>query len=286
MTQAVVTGDKPPRQFKAALAQMRVEGGAMPRNLERAEARIAEAAAHGADLVLLPETMDLGWTHPSSLTQAEPIPGGVPFSRLAAAAQEHAVYVCAGLTERDSEKVYNAAVLLDREGHLLLKYRKLNELDIGHKFYGQGDRLKVAQTEFGRIGVLICADAFAKGRVLSRSLGYMGADVILSPSAWAVPANHDNTESPYGGIWRHSYCPVAEEFSVWFLSVSSVGPMTAGPWQGRNCIGCSMTVDVSGKEILQGPYGVDADTILYVDVSPVPRPARGTQWETHRKQQD
>jgi len=44
---------------------------------------------------------------------------------------------------------------------------------------------------------MICADAFAKDHVLSRSLGYMGADIIISPCAWAVPADHDNLKTPY-----------------------------------------------------------------------------------------
>ena len=70
----------------------------------------------------------------------------------------------------------------------------------------------------------------------------------------------------------------AREFSVAIVSVSNVGSMVAGPWQGMKCIGCSLAIDASGEEILQGPYGIDAECILYADVSPVPRPTRGTGW--------
>jgi len=57
----------PTRPFKLALIQMLVEGGALEANVERAVSRIAEAASCGADVALLPECMDLGWTDPSSL---------------------------------------------------------------------------------------------------------------------------------------------------------------------------------------------------------------------------
>ncbi|MCC7334816.1 MAG: carbon-nitrogen hydrolase family protein [Pirellulaceae bacterium] len=265
--------------FKIALVQMLVTGGAKQENLRRAELAIAEAAGQGAQLVLLPETLDLGWTHPSAKEQAEAIPGGEPYERLSAAAKQHGVFVCAGLTERERMQVFNSAVLIDDSGQLLLKHHKLNELEIGHEFYAQGDRLSVVQTRLGAIGVMICADGFACDQVLSRSLCYMGADIILSPSAWARPATHDNIADPYGSVWRNAYLPVARDYSVWFASASCVGPMTAGPWRGRNCIGCSMVVDAEGREVLQGPYGADAETILYADIRLAPRPARGTEWQ-------
>ncbi|MCJ8328388.1 MAG: carbon-nitrogen hydrolase family protein, partial [Lentisphaeria bacterium] len=168
----------------------------------------------------------------------------------------------------------------------LCKHRKLNELDIGHEYYAQGDRLNVAETEFGTFGLMICADGFAKDNVISRSLCYMGADIILSPSAWAVPADHDNEKEPYGDIWRKVYTQIAKEFSTAVVGVSNVGLITDGPWKDRLCIGCSLAIDASGNEILQAPYGVDAECILYIDVKPIQRPARGTDWNKHFKEND
>ncbi len=62
--------------FKLALVQMNVVGGELDLNLRHAAKRIAEAASKGAHLALLPEVMDLGWTHPSAKTMAYPVPGG------------------------------------------------------------------------------------------------------------------------------------------------------------------------------------------------------------------
>jgi predicted amidohydrolase len=106
----------------------------------------------------------------------------------------------------------------------------------------------------------------------------MGADVILSPSAWAVPADYDNERTPYGAEWLDCYVPVAREFGLWVAGVSNVGPVSAGPWAGRRCIGCSLVIGPDGRQVLKGPYGQDAETVLYADVTPHRRAVRGSCW--------
>ncbi len=154
---------------------MTVEPGAPERNLARAAGRTAEAAQAGAQIVLLPEALDCGWTHPSARELAGAIPGGGAFEALRTAAAQCRVHLCAGIIERSGDCLYNSAVFLSPDGELLLHHRKLNELDFARALYSRGDRLGVAETEFGRIGLMICADAFAEGLVISRSLGHMGA---------------------------------------------------------------------------------------------------------------
>lgn len=267
-----------PKPFKLAMIQMEVRGGELDWNLNHALEQIEKAVSQGADIILLPECMDLGWTHPSSLTLADEIPEGRVCRELAKAAKKHAVYICVGLTEKTNDSIYNSAVLINPQGKVILKHRKLNELEIGHPYYAQGDRLHVAETAFGTIGVMICADGFAKDQVITRSLCYMGADVILSPCAWARPADHDNIEDPYGGVWRAAYKPVAREFSTAIYGTSNIGPISDGPWKGRKCVGCSLAIDAHGEELFQGPYGEDC--ILFTEVIPVKRPTRGTGWDS------
>ncbi len=265
--------------FRLALIQMRVEGGAKDANLARAEKSIAQAAWAGAQVILLPEALNCGWTHRSARTLADEIPSGESCARLRKAARKHRVFICAGLVERDGEQCFNSAVFINPRGEILLHHRKLNELDIAHDLYAQGDRLAVARTELGAIGVMICADAFARGQVVSRTLGLMGADVILSPCAWAVPADYNNDLDPYGQLWLDNYCGVARDFRVWIAGCSNVGVLNDGPWAGRHCIGCSLVIGPDGEVVKRGPFGVEAETTLLVDVSPVPRPARGDAWE-------
>ena len=186
--------------------------------------------------------------------------------------------------EKDKDKIYNAAVIIDPSGQVILTHRKLNELDIAHDLYDQGDKLNVVHTPLGTLGLYICADATARGNVLSEALGYMGADIILSPSAWAVPPDFDNDATPYGDTWRKVYEPVSRKFDLWVIGVSNVGKVEAGPWRDWNCIGSSLVYAPGGKEILQAPFGENADTIIYVDIKLTNRPARGTKWgEYHNK---
>ena len=269
------------KPFKLAVAQMSVIGGDRKANLNHAGEMIAEAADQGAQFILLPEAMDLGWTDPSALNQAEPVPEGKTARFLSELAKKHEVYICSGLIEKDGETVYNSAIIVDPHGEVILLHRKINELGIGHPYYALGDRLNVCHTEFGTIGLMICADASTGDHVIPRALAYMGADVILSPSSWAVRADHDNGKEPYGGMWRDAYKPVAKDFRVWIASCSNVGWMTGGPWKGWKGIGCSMVIGPDGQEVLNAPYGEDADTILYVEIKPEPRPGQGTTWHQY-----
>lgn len=254
------------KEYTLAMVQMEVVGGEQELNLATAERKIREAAEHGAQITLLPEAMDFGWTHSSAREGAGPIPGGRSFEALSKAAKENDIYVCAGIIERDEDKLYNSAVIIDRDGKLLIRHRKLNELDFAHPLYNLGNLLNVAETELGRLGLLICADANAADFTLSKSLGMMGADIILSPSAWAVPPDHDNVADPYGSLWISAYRPISKIFNLWFVGVSNVGVLSDGAWTGWDCIGSSLAIDPDGNMVVQGPYGSDADTIIYIDV--------------------
>ncbi|BCS33750.1 beta-alanine synthetase [Luteitalea sp. TBR-22] len=256
-----------PTHLRLALAQLRIVPGEREATLARALARIDEAAAAGADLVLLPEALPLGWMAPDSARLADAIPDGPTCAAFRAAARRAGVWVCSGIVERAEAAVYNAAVLIDDTGVVRLHHRKINELDIAAGTYARGDRLGVTESPWGRLGLLICADAFAEGEVISRTLARMGARLLLSPCAWAVPPDHDNAATPYGELWRRCYGAVARDEHVWVAGASNVGPITAGAWAGHACIGCSLVVAPSGTSVLQGPYGADADALLLVDVA-------------------
>lgn len=258
---------------------MCVEGGNKSANLSHAAELVVEAAAHGAEVVVLPEAMPLGWTHSSAQTLSDEIPGGESCCMLQEAARRYRLHICSGLTERADDKVFNAAILIDPQSEVILHQRKLNELEIAHDLYALGDRLQVAHTSLGTIGVMICADAFARGQIVGRTLGLMGAQIILSPCAWAVPPDHDQAKEPYGKLWLDNYQPVARDFGIWIAGVSNVGWISDGPWTGRKCIGCSLLIGPDGSVALQGPYGHEAETILYASVTLPPPAAQGTGWE-------
>ncbi len=247
---------------------MLVLPGDMAGNLARAADRIATAAARGADVVLLPEALDCGWAHPSARHLAGPVPEGDPCRLLRLAAQQRGVFVCAGLVERVGSQFFNAAVLIDPRGRVILQHRKIYELEFARKLYACGDRLGVVETPWGKAGLMICADAFAPGQVISRTLGLMGARFILSPCAWAVPADHDPQREPYGQLWLDNYGPVVRDFGLTIAGCSNVGPVTAGEWAGRKCIGSSLVCSPVVPVAARGTYGDSADEILMVRVEP------------------
>ncbi|HXG47398.1 MAG TPA: carbon-nitrogen hydrolase family protein [Methylomirabilota bacterium] len=260
-------------RLRLGLIQMRLEPGQKARNLRHACGLLESAAEGGAQVAVLPEAMPLGWTDPSARQHAEAIPEGETCRALAEVARRRHLWICSGLIERADGQLFNAGVLIDPTGRVVLHHRKIHELAIATDLYARGDRLGVADTPWGRVGVMICADAFIEGLVISRTLGAMGARLILSPCAWAVPAGHDNAREPYGQLWRDSYGPVARQFRLWIVGVSNVGPIAAGPWAGRRCIGCSLAVGPDGRPALQGPYGDAAESILYLDVTLPPASA-------------
>ena len=111
------------RKFSLGMGQMLVEGGDVEANLRRATHMIQEAARQGCRIVVLPECLDLGWTYPGARELAQPIPGAFS-ERLCDAARRAQIYVVAGLTERAHDRIYNAAILIDPKGDILLKHRK------------------------------------------------------------------------------------------------------------------------------------------------------------------
>jgi len=253
---------------------MLVKGGKPEANLGRAVQMIHDAGGQDCQFIVLPECLDLGWMHPSAHDLAQPIPGPHT-ARLSEAAQSAGIYVVAGLTERSRDDLYNAAVLISPEGEILLKHRKINEVTTAPKLYSIGDSLGVAKTPLGTVAINICADNFPNSLALAHSLARMGAQILLSPTAWAVDADHDNEKTPYGGEWKHSYTTLARLYDMPVVGVSNVGWIDAGPCEGKKCIGSSLAVDSGGDILLEGPHGEDAESLMVVEVEIKPAVAAG-----------
>jgi predicted amidohydrolase len=131
------------------------------------------------DLILLGETITWAGVRGSFAGAAEPVPGPTT-DRLAEVARRRKTYLAAGLVEREGTALYNTAVLIDRAGRVAGKYRKVNlpfvEAEGG---LTPGNGYPVFQTDFGKVGMMICWDsAFADP---ARSLALQGAELILAP---------------------------------------------------------------------------------------------------------
>lgn len=260
------------------MAQIEVSPGDPEANLSRIIDACEQLKSKNCDWILFPECSDLGWCQTTSPEMASQTSNKF-LKRLQGLSHELNIYITCGLSECMDGGIYNSAITFAPEIGIIHKYSKIYELDLAHQNYKQGKKLDVFHTPFGTIGVLICADAFAEHQSLLRSLCYMGADIILSPCAWAVPPSYDNELNPYGALWQDTYQPVANKFKVWIAAVSNVGKIKSGEWAGYECIGCSLLVNSDGEIVHKGPFGRGATHLSVHEVSVVDRPKRGTQWD-------
>jgi hypothetical protein len=262
------------KKIKVGMGQLLVEGGEPERNLERACKMIEEAAQRKCDIVLLPECLDLAWTHPSAKTEAQPIPGDRS-ALLCQKARENKIYVCAGLTEHDKDRVYNAAVLINSDGEIILKYRKINVLVVGQQFYSIGQSLSVVETPYGIIGVNICSDNYMDGLVIGHTLARMGAQIILSPSSWTVDYHFTEDQDPYGEKWIKPYSILAKLYDLVIIGTTSVGVIVGGPYEGKKMVGCSLAVGKNGI-LARGQYNEFAGELVTIEFNVPERCEKGT----------
>jgi predicted amidohydrolase len=132
-----------------------------------------------SDIVLLPEGSTVIGTGKPYAEVAESVPGPTT-ARLGAFAKKRRTYVAAGIYEREGPAIYNTAVLIDRGGNLIGKYRKVylprEEVEAG---LTPGSDYPVFRTDFGTVGMMICYDQFFPDP--ARALTLKGAEIILLP---------------------------------------------------------------------------------------------------------
>lgn len=262
--------------LSVALIQMRVVADDYAANFARADQLIGQALAEKpAQIALLPECMDIGWGNPRARELAEPIPGRY-FQALADLAIKHRVWIVSGLTERDGDRTYNSAVMISDAGELVSRHRKINVCYDVTDVYDIGNILAAADTPFGRIGVDICADNFISNLAIGHTLARMGAQIILSPTSWAVSPDHDNAKTPYGSDWTVPYGELSRLYDISIAGVSNVGPVTCGQRTGWSSIGNSMAYGPGGQALVTLPFGEDAECTAVVDLPVKESMAHGT----------
>lgn len=173
---ALVKAQPPaPRRARIAAARLRPKGDDP---LARFIA-LARQAPEGTDLILLPEGATVVGTGRTYADVAEPVPGPSTM-RLGELARAKKAWIAAGLYEREGAAVYNVSVLIDREGRYAGKYRKVyiprEELEGG---IAAGNDYPVFDTDFGRVGMMICWDVQYADP--ARALALRGAELILMP---------------------------------------------------------------------------------------------------------
>jgi hypothetical protein len=141
------------KTVRLAVCQILVIDSDREGNFRRIEYALDQAEAQGAQIAVFPESSILGWENPEAHRLAAPIPGA-DSDRIAALARKHKIMIAIGLDEKDGDKLYDSAILVDKSGKLLWKHRKINVLaELMTPPYSEGkpEGIGVVETEFGRI---------------------------------------------------------------------------------------------------------------------------------------
>jgi N-carbamoylputrescine amidase len=272
-----------PAKYTVGLVQMAMSADP-DANLKAAVARVAEAAAAGAQLVCLPELFRSRYFAQSedaaAFDLAESVPGPST-EALGKAAQQAGVVVIAPVFERRAPGLYhNSAAVIDADGRVVGMYRKMHIPDdpaYYEKFYfTPGDLgFRAFDTRVGRVGALVCWDQwYPEG---ARLTALQGAVILLYPTAigW-----HPQEKATHGAAqldaWRTIQRSHAIANGCYVAAVNRVGhERPGGGGDGIEFWGSSFFADPFGTVLAEAP--ADRETILLgtVDVARVEEVRRG-----------
>jgi len=173
-------------EITVALAQMAIVPGEPGQNEATARAMAAEAAAQGANLLLLPELWATGYDLDRANTYAAPLDHGA-FAQMAGLARAHRLYVAGTALEANpSGRPFNTAALYGPDGERVGAYRKVHLwAPLGEvEHMTAGDALPTFDLPWGRVALAICYDL--RFPELWRCYTDAGAQLILIPAEWPV----------------------------------------------------------------------------------------------------
>lgn len=263
------------RPVRVSIIQQRATD--VPReNLDSTIARIHQAADGGAQIV---STQELFLTPYFCQTEdhahfglAEPIPGPTT-QALAQVARERQIVIVASLFEKRAEGLYhNTAVVLDADGSLVGKYRKMHIPDdplFYEKFYfTPGDLgFKSFATRYGRIGVLVCWDQwYPEG---ARLTALSGAQILFLPTAigWQPPEKAEYGERQHDS-WETIQRSHAIANGIFVAAPNRVG-FESGPTHGIEFWGQSFIADPSGRILSKGSIANEEIVTADCDLSQI-----------------
>ena len=250
--------------LRIAMVQMNVADGNLVQNMKYADRSIRKAAKMNVDMICFPEAADLGWLCQSAREDALTIPGKYT-DMLSGLSKKYNVWISGGCLEKDGDKTYNSCFLIDRTGKIVLKYRKINTLpDLTAHLYDRGtaDGIMVVETEFGVIGMTICADN--SNIEYPEMVADLGAWLLITPHGYAAEEDDlaDNAITFMNRIKN-----IAEKTNLWVVGTNTgLSLVAGGKWKGYLHSGCSTIANPKGKAVAIGRFK-ENDLIIY-DIPP------------------
>jgi len=218
-------------------------------NIDKVKELIKKNGKNSYDLIVLPEFFDAGINLKNNefIEYAEVESNSIVLKELAQVAREYNSYVhCGGVLFKENGKCYNRTYFLNRDGSVLAKYDKIHLFDYFGGNEGSytypGDKIKVVDTDFGKIGLAICFDLRYPAHFTK--LVRQGAELFVAPAAWSVVKKApEEYKKQFIENWRTINKARAFDNAAFLITANNAGdmhPMFSG-------IGHSMIVDYEGK---------------------------------------
>src|SRR5215207_7513659 len=228
-------------------------------NVRRSIELIEEAAAAGAQLLVLPELCNTGYVFESRAEArrlAETIPDGFTKDAWMQAAARLGIHLVAGITERAGDNLYNSAVVIGPDG-LIGRYRKAHLWADEALFFTSGDLgFPVFDTPIGRIGCHICYDCWFPESF--RLAALQGAEILCVPTNWVpIPGQLPDRQAMANVL----VMAAAHTNSIFVAAANRIGTERGQPF-----IGQSLIVSHTGWPVA-GPASPDREEIVMATVN-------------------
>ncbi len=234
-------------------------------NLSKAEAMVREAAANGANIVLLQELFESLYfpqlEREDLFALAHPLKNHPFLERFGALAGELGVVLPVSFFEKANQTYFNSLMMFDADGSNLGVYRKSHIPDgpgYEEKYYfNVGDTgFKSWRTKFGTVGVAICWDQWFPEA--ARSMALQGADLLLYPTAiGSEPQEAGGLETK--AMWRRAMVGHAVSNSCYVAAANRVGPEDDATFYGG-----SFVSDYMGEMLTEADEV--SETVIYADL--------------------
>jgi len=245
-------------------------------NIKRLEKNIRDVTAKGAELIVLQELHNSLYFCQTEETDifdlAEPIPGPST-DKFGNLAKELGVVIVTSLFEKRAPGLYhNTAVVLEKDGTIAGKYRKMHIPDdpaYYEKFYfTPGDiGFEPINTSVGRLGVLVCWDQwYPEG---ARLMAMKGAEILIYPTAIGWESTDSQEEkSRQKDAWTILQRGHAVANGLPVVSVNRVGHETdpSNMTNGIQFWGNSFVAGPQGEILIEAPTDMEANLIADIDL--------------------
>jgi predicted amidohydrolase len=233
-------------------------------NLARAAALVADAAGQHAGLIVLPELFASLGRNAAMRDAAEPLEGPTVGWASALARHHHCSIVAGSFIERENDELFNTSVLIDPDGAVITRYRKVHLFDIGVEgatsresdTFSAGDDAVVAPMPDGtNLGLTICYDL--RFPELFRIEALRGAQLIAVPSAFTAATGADH--------WELLVRARAVENQVAIIAAAQWGTSPDGVQRH----GHALIVDAWGTVLAEAPGEGDAVIVADIDLGAI-----------------